>query len=225
MTVPFFSGKHYLTETIAYQTPYDVILGGLPGYIFFSTYVILAIFWYILYNRAHDESTAIIRRIRVFYIIMNLFVYSIWITLLILMFLYQGNDLLKMYFHSAEAIFAACIGIFASLATSFLGGRVYFKLASLPCISSVRLEIARKIGILTGVLTALFFLRSVMILLDFFVFHDAMDNLISKLIFQIIFELFGSVVILYVLNRKIPERYDETFQRDPTQDSLLINKK
>jgi hypothetical protein len=48
-----------------------------------------------------------------------------------------------------------------------------------------------------------------MIILDFFKFRRPLDNLVSKLVFQVVFELCSNALILYVVNRKIPERYDE----------------
>lgn len=46
MTIGLAIRSDYLVESIRKQEwTYSIMTGGLPGYIFFSTYVILAIFW------------------------------------------------------------------------------------------------------------------------------------------------------------------------------------
>lgn len=66
-----------------------------------------------------------------------------------------------------------------------------------------------------------------MIILDFFQFRRPLDNLLSKLVFQVVFELCSNVLILYVVNRKIPERYDEPIHGGVEHDeraSLIVQK-
>jgi hypothetical protein len=42
--------KTFMLESLADQTnPIAIVFGGLPGYLFFSTYILLVLFWYVSY--------------------------------------------------------------------------------------------------------------------------------------------------------------------------------
>ena len=47
----------YLTQTVSEQTVPQIFIGGLPGYLIFSTYFLLVLFWMSLYYLSHRNVT------------------------------------------------------------------------------------------------------------------------------------------------------------------------
>ena len=106
MTIALKYRSDYLYEVLPKQKLYSIIIGGLPGYIFFSTYVILAIFWYLLYFRAHEQSPSILKGVRRFYFGINIIVYGIWFILIMLMYATDATTAI----HKIEAGYAGTLG-------------------------------------------------------------------------------------------------------------------
>jgi hypothetical protein len=64
----------------------------------------------------------------------------------------------------------------------------------------------------TLVCTILFGLRSVLIILDLFVLTSAVDNMVSKIIFELVCEAFPVVFIMAVLQQQPASNQDKLIQ-------------
>ena len=62
----------------------SVFIGGLPGYIFCSTYVMLGLFWAYLYYCAHSDRKDLKMLFIRIYIVFNSIQWTVWFVLLLL---------------------------------------------------------------------------------------------------------------------------------------------
>eukprot|EP01107_Rhizomastix_libera_P011474 TRINITY_DN2893_c0_g1_i1.p1 TRINITY_DN2893_c0_g1~~TRINITY_DN2893_c0_g1_i1.p1 ORF type:complete len:320 (+),score=61.46 TRINITY_DN2893_c0_g1_i1:32-991(+) len=173
MTI-FWNGGKYLTTPLSEQTVPQVVLGGLPGYLFFSTYCLLFCFWLVMYYRAYTNSRTIIKTVTKIYAVTNLVVYTVWISLIISMASSTTSGAVKV--HTGEGIFASSLALVSAFGFCISGALVSNSFKKQSYISHYFLEISKKIGILAFTFTFIFVLRSVMILFDFFypmIFHDS----------------------------------------------------
>eukprot|EP01095_Lingulamoeba_sp_RSL-Kostka_P013202 TRINITY_DN5413_c0_g1_i1.p1 TRINITY_DN5413_c0_g1~~TRINITY_DN5413_c0_g1_i1.p1 ORF type:complete len:277 (-),score=21.60 TRINITY_DN5413_c0_g1_i1:151-981(-) len=188
--------QNYLVGNLNDQNVGEIALGGLPGYIFFSTYFLLVIFWAVLFYRAHDSNQKIKRNMLIFYSLLNIIIYFIWGSLIISMIIFNSDiDLI----HHIEATYASLLNIVACIGCAIYGTLIYYKLKMQPIISGPSLSLSKRIGILTIICTICFFIRSILILCDLFIFKSPVINLISKIIFQLFCEALPIFLILFVL--------------------------
>jgi hypothetical protein len=63
--------------------------------------------------------------------------------------------------------------------------------------------------------------RAVAVIVDFFLFKTAFPNLISKTLFQVVFEFIPVCLILYTLSRRVPGHQDEVKGLLPSHNPKL----
>jgi hypothetical protein len=194
--------ENFLVAGIMTQTKAQIFFGSLPGYIFFSSYILLVLFWIILYYRSRDQDVQFLNKLSKIYLLLNLVVYSIYFALLAMLFTLPTNDVAKIV-HPIEACYAGGLSIAAAIGFVIYGRRVYARLNYMVVASKTRQQMCRKIGYLTIVCSIVFSLRSIIIFLSIFVLRPDMVvlNLLSKLVFHLVCELGPTLTIIWFINK------------------------
>eukprot|EP01094_Clydonella_sp_ATCC50884_P020173 TRINITY_DN4136_c0_g1_i1.p1 TRINITY_DN4136_c0_g1~~TRINITY_DN4136_c0_g1_i1.p1 ORF type:complete len:309 (+),score=92.92 TRINITY_DN4136_c0_g1_i1:137-1063(+) len=193
---------NYLTEDLSTQNVLSIFIGGLPGYIFCSTYVMLGMFWAYLYYRAHSDNKNIAVVVTRIYVVVNAVIWLGWFIILLVIACLSGSAAVTA--HHVEATYAASLNLMAGAVFVVFGSLLVFKLRTAPVLSSPRMAIAQKIGFLTWICTFLFGVRSLSILLQTFVIDSPAGNFTAKLIFEILCELAPTLLIVAIVSRAVP---------------------
>lgn len=207
----FFGGSHvYLLESFVEQVnPLIIAFGALPGYFFFSAYILLVLFWAILYYRSRDQNTTFIKRVQRGYLIVNVFVYIILIVFLVLIFVFS-TPIIVTIIHPLEALYSGILSLLAALVFCIYGRRVYRELGRLPIISQRRALMTRKIGFLTLVCTIAFGLRSIITFASLVMLWtplkgnaDLLFSVITRLLLFLGCELIPTYVLIALLKKPV----------------------
>mmetsp|Transcript_31677 Transcript_31677/g.79454 ORF Transcript_31677/g.79454 Transcript_31677/m.79454 type:complete len:323 (-) Transcript_31677:27-995(-) len=200
----YHHGPYYLTGSTSSQDPVAIILGGLPNYMFFTCYSLLVFFWVVLFHNSRDATRNVVAVIRWGCLALNLVVYTIWLTLIILLFTVQQH---RRIIHDVESVFAASLNFVAATLFCIYGGLLFSRLKRLPVvISNKRMHIASKIGWLAIFCTVILMFRGAFILLDNYLFTAPIVNIVSKVLYQLFCELFPTIFIITILRTYVPKK-------------------
>jgi THH1/TOM1/TOM3 domain len=201
------NAPQYLEGSLTNQTGVEIILGGAPNYLFFSSYLLLFLFWAVLYHRAHESKPRFLAYMKAAYIAVNAAVYSVWIVLVALL-LTLDERTVKDIVHPIEAVYSASLNVFAGIGFLIYGTRLYLtmKRRRVAIASRSRLEVSQKILRLTVVLSVIFVLRSALILVQDFVLLSALQSLCIQTFYTLFCELAPAVIITVVLFNYVPSQ-------------------
>jgi len=198
----------YLSSDMSKNSTVSILLGSIPGYLFFSTFLVLSLFWVLLYHRSYDKDTFFVRKIHIVYLVINGLVYTVWLTLLLLMLCVPDATFMRVV-HSMLITWAVTVSFAVSVSFLVYAIRVHLSLRQLNIANNDRLQYATKIGFLMLLFTVVFALRGLFIFLVLYVFHGPIASLVSKLIFQVLLELIPIIVALFVLGARPKTNFDE----------------
>jgi hypothetical protein len=125
-----------------------IFLGGLPGYIFFSTYTLLVLFWIFLYHKAHVlHAESIMKSVKWSWLILNAVVYTIWFVLLLVMLIFQLLDDMDALgvTHTVEAVYAASLNLGVALLFIVYGIRMICSMRKKPIMSASGIRVSRQV--------------------------------------------------------------------------------
>jgi len=200
-------GDHVLGQPWYSHSNYDIIVGGLPGYLFLSCYLLLALFWVVLLHEAHDRSPTFLTTVKRSYVFLNLIIYIIWLAFVIAIISTPSPDI-KLAWHTAEAIYASSLYFLSSSLFCLVGFKLYRHLNRLPTSSQVRKKLARRIGILTIFCTIIFGIRAIEIPIALKL-TDETDTLILSSVFLVLCELVPSAAMMVMLTPGPPQTFEE----------------
>jgi len=192
--------REFLLDAWERQTPLQMYLSALPGYLSVSTFILLALFWFSLYTKAHDEITHIQRNIRALYLGINGFLYTCWGIILILMFTTTGD--LQVTVHRVEGMFTTIVSGLMALLYVIVGVKLYIKLKRQSVVSYERLLISRKVALLTLCFTTVFILRAPFIFTGFYLRPPDIITFINRILSSFFVDFFPVYVTLIVLRKK-----------------------
>jgi len=198
-------GGDYLYRDMIQQTPLSMVLVSVPSYLFFSTFLILSLFWILLYYRSYGEDTMFVRKFHLVYLCINLCIYGVAGVLAVMSFIYPAALVIRWI----ESAWGSIVSLSVSLAFWVYGARVYASLSRLSIVSDDRLRYSRKIGGLTILCTAVFAFRGLFIFLFIFVIHTPKATLILRVVFLVLLELIPVVIILVVMGQKSKHKFDD----------------
>lgn len=209
----------YLTQSLEVQTWYEIAVGGAPGYIFFSTYVLLALLWTLLYATAAGQTWSL-PHLRLLYVLLNVLAYSVWLTLILLMAL-SSPPTVETVLHPIEATYASTLALGAAL-FFLIGGALLWRRLRRVLVRTASRRAANRIGLLTILLTLIFSIRAILILMDIYIWKEGKDNenLASKLAFQLGCELLPAYLIFVVCGAR-PRALAAVIPSAPAQAPLL----
>ncbi|KAK6133378.1 hypothetical protein DH2020_032888 [Rehmannia glutinosa] len=178
-----------------------LVLLDLPGLLFFSTYVLLVLFWAEIYHQARSLPTD---KLRIFYVSINGVIYFIQICI----WVYLGiNDNSVAEF--IGKIFIAVVSFIAALGFLLYGGRLFFMLRRFPIESKGRRKKLHEVGSVTAICFTCFLIRCFVVVLSAFDLDaslDVLDHPVLNLIYYTLVEILPSVLVLYILRKLPPKR-------------------
>mmetsp|Transcript_29403 Transcript_29403/g.40623 ORF Transcript_29403/g.40623 Transcript_29403/m.40623 type:complete len:306 (-) Transcript_29403:251-1168(-) len=216
-------GKYFFVQDGRYaanQNMWAIVTGGITGYIFISIYSLLVIFWFLLYNMANTERYRIVQTMKRTAIGLNVLMYGIWLTLIILMATLNEK---KEEIHTVEACYAASLDIIVAVAFLLFGGRLHFQLTRMSIISPESLKIGRKVGALTIICAVVFSARSILLFLDVFYFSTAIEFIASTICFNLLCETFPTVLIMFILSAEYFQAFSFPRAQETEESEQLVN--
>jgi len=245
-----FFHEGYLITSFQDQTTAEMFVGSIPGYTFFSTYSLLFCFWIVLYRNALLPTTLGRRsndsqHLRILYGVVNGIIYIIWFTLEIVMACTNGTT--RTNLHMGEVFFAATLNIVSAIVFWISGHCVASRIRNMAespkpttprggSSSSVNnitlpksnkgLGIAKKIWRLTILFTSVLAVRSVIIIVDWFIppgysFSALIATFTLRVVFQAVCELVPSIITITVLAKSIVSDQPKPHVRDRERDPLI----
>jgi len=208
----------FLTLPVQCQdTPWPIIFGGLPNFIYFSTYILLVLFWLFLLYRSQKQTTKFISTLKTFYVITNVVVYVIWLSLMACIlfnyYYYQREERFQFLskIHTIEVFFSGSLYLVTCTSFCIFGLRLYYNLTQSPLVITSR--VASKIGVISVICTISFGVRGSLLFVAYFLLKTEMENLIITFVL-LTCEVAPIIVILVLLRRKS--------STDPSQDTPLL---
>ncbi|KAJ3706875.1 hypothetical protein LUZ61_010580 [Rhynchospora tenuis] len=176
------------------------VLLDLPGLAFFTTYVLLVLFWAEIYYQARAMSTDGLRP--TFYMI-NGVVYSIQIALWLLLCWIPIHPMLVLC-----KLFFSGVSLLAAFGFALYGGRLFMMLRQYPAESKGRANKMKEVASVATICFACFLGKCIM--MCFAAFYEPADvdvtnHAILNFAYYLLLELVPSALILIVL-RKLPAR-------------------
>ena len=223
LAVPFLNEPLLLSY---YKRTYLTILNNLPGLLFFSTYNLLIAYWAEILDRVQNPAVRRSAVIHPFFIVANVLIYVAQIALWAIWatksqpFSYK-NPWTLWVLRSQLALFAV-IYFFASMGFLFFGSRLVALLRRVEnanggqrgVYNNVVKRRLREVGVLTGICTTSFMLRTGMIIVFFVKLEEQKHsdatlgregNLLYVVFYYIFSEVIPSCLLLYIL-RELPRR-------------------
>merc|ERR1712000_726735 len=170
----------YLTDPISTQDVATIFTSGAAGYLLFSVFLLLVLFWAYLYHSSSARIETFVKRLLLTYILINTIVYGIWFILLSLMAIYK-NEINEI--HEAEAVYAASLNILVGLSFFIYGACLLNVLTNNQQINFI----TRRIFLLTSFCTLIFVVRSFWILINQFYFDSSLVNLFGATVNDVFF--------------------------------------
>ncbi|XP_027351518.1 tobamovirus multiplication protein 1-like isoform X2 [Abrus precatorius] len=131
-----------------------LVLLDLPGLVFFSTYILLVLFWAEIYHQARSLPT---ERLRILYVSINGAVYFIQVCIWIYLWIDYNNVVELM-----GNIFTAAVSFMAALGFLIYGGRLFTMLRRFPIESKGRRKKLHEVGFVTAICFTCFLIRGLM---------------------------------------------------------------
>jgi len=178
-----------------HQGVWDMFFASLPVYMFFTTYILVCLSWYYVFQKSFSRSPLHLSHIMKFYLAINVFVYTFYVTFVVLMSFHK----LRKTTHIVETTFACTISILAGLGFALFGSKLYFRMRHLTVEQINKLTLKRKIGYIAIMCTFVFFLRACMIMISFFFFSKPYMLLINNIVWYIVIELVPSMAVLVLM--------------------------
>ncbi|XP_008804139.2 tobamovirus multiplication protein 3-like [Phoenix dactylifera] len=177
------------------------ILLDLPGLAFFTTYVLLVLFWAEIYYQARAVSTDGLRP--AFYTI-NAVVYVVQIALWLLIWWDPIQPLIIL-----SKIFFAGVSFFAALGFLLYGGRLFLMLQRFPVESKGRRKKLQEVGYVTTICFSCFMVRCIMMSFNAFdkaADLDVLNHPILNFLYYLLVEILPSSLVLFILRKLPPKR-------------------
>lgn len=190
---------HHDLEQLKPEIVQHVVL-DVPSLAFFTTYVLLVLFWAEIYYQARGVSTDGLRP--TFYAI-NGIVYAIQIALWLITWWKPTLAIVIL-----SKMFFAGVSLLAALGFVLYGGRLFFMLQQFPVESKGRRKKLREVGYVTTICFACFLIRCVMMCFNAFdeaANLDLMEHPALNFIYYLLVEVLPSSLVLIIL-RKLPSK-------------------
>ncbi|XP_020580923.1 tobamovirus multiplication protein 1-like [Phalaenopsis equestris] len=178
----------------------EIALFDLPSLLFFSTYTLLALFWAEVYHKALSQPAD---KLRPAYLIINCIVYLIQISIWVYMQASSRSIAMDM-----AKLFLSVLSFFAALGFLMYGGRLFLMLWYFPLDSRGRRKKLNEVGYITGICSACFLIRCIMVAIsecDKDADIDVLDHPILNFIYYMLVEILPSALVLFIL-RKLPRK-------------------
>ncbi|KAJ8625591.1 hypothetical protein MRB53_034121 [Persea americana] len=177
------------------------VLLDLPGLAFFTTYVLLVLFWAEIYYQARAVPTEGLRP--TFYTI-NGVVYSIQIALWLLLWWKHIRVTLII-----SKMFFAGVSLFAAFGFLLYGGRLFLMLQRFPVESKGRRKKLQEVGYVTTVCFSCFLVRCIMMCFNAFdkaADLDVLNHPVLNFLYYLLVEIVPSALVLFILRKLPPKR-------------------
>ncbi|KAL1125921.1 hypothetical protein V6Z11_A13G075700 [Gossypium hirsutum] len=196
----------YKTVFLVKSKALEMVLLDLPNLLFFSTYMLLVLFWAEIYYQARSLP---INKLRPAYYSINGFMYfaqaCIWISVRL------SHSPIAIEF---ARLFISVISLCAAFGFILYGGRLFFMLRRFPIESRGRQKKLFEVGFVTGICCACFLLRCFMVLASVFDKNADIDVLyhpLLNLIYYMLVEILPSALVLFVLRKLPPKRVSDQY--------------
>ncbi|KAE8691491.1 Tobamovirus multiplication protein 1 [Hibiscus syriacus] len=150
----------YKTVFLVKSKALEMVLLDLPNLLFFSTYMLLVLFWAEIYYQARSLP---INKLRPAYYSINGFIYfaqvCIWISIRL------SKSPIAIEF---ARVFISIVSLCAASGFILYGGRLFYMLRRFPIESRGRQKKLFEVGFVTGICCACFVLRCLMVLVSAF---------------------------------------------------------
>ncbi|KAJ3680388.1 hypothetical protein LUZ60_016666 [Juncus effusus] len=176
------------------------VLLDLPGLAFFTTYVLLVLFWAEIYYQARAMPTDWLRP--AFYTI-NAVIYFIQIALWFLLWWSPIHPMLVLC-----KLFFAGVSMFGAFGFLLYGGRLFLMLQHFPVESKGRNKKIKEVVYVTTICFGCFSIRCIMMCFNAFDIAadlDVMDHPVLNFFYYLLVEIIPSTLVLFLL-RKLPSR-------------------
>lgn len=177
------------------------ILLDMPGLAFFTTYVLLVLFWAEIYYQARGVSSDGLRP--TFYTI-NIVVYTVQIALWLLMWWKPVQVIFIL-----SKMFIAGVSLFAAFGFLLYGGRLFLMLQRFPVESKGRRKKLQEVGYVTTICFSCFLVRCIMMCFNAFdkaADLDVLNHPVLNFLFYLLVEIVPSVLVLFILRKLPPKR-------------------
>ncbi|KAK5770403.1 hypothetical protein PVK06_046553 [Gossypium arboreum] len=196
----------YKTVFLVKSKALEMVLLDLPNLLFFSTYMLLVLFWAEIYYQARSLP---INKLRPAYYSINGFMYfaqaCIWISVRL------SHSPIAIEF---ARLFISVISLCAAFGFILYGGRLFFMLRRFPIESRGRQKKLFEVGFVTGICCACFLLRCFMVLASVFDKNADIDVLyhpLLNLIYYMLVEILPSALVLFILRKLPPKRVSDQY--------------
>ncbi|MBA0815712.1 hypothetical protein Gohar_000466 [Gossypium harknessii] len=224
----------YKTVFLVKSKALEMVLLDLPNLLFFSTYMLLVLFWAEIYYQARSLP---INKLRPAYYSINGFMYfaqaCIWISVRLShspiaiefarLFISASEEVMDIfrvlsdlkgaglvYLHLHFAVISLC----AAFGFILYGGRLFFMLRRFPIESRGRQKKLFEVGFVTGICCACFLLRCFMVMASVFDKNADVDVLyhpLLNLIYYMLVEILPSALVLFILRKLPPKRVSDQY--------------
>jgi len=194
------SRAHYemIIMPIQVQDWVEMLSGSLPVYMFFTTYILVCLSWFYVFKKSLSSSPDLFKQIMKLYLAINAFVYTIYITFVMLM-VYLPHY--RFEAHLVETFYSATISVMTGAAFAFYGRQLYSRVHAGTAINGTKLMVANKVVYTAVICTAVFFLRAAMIVSNFLFLRKPLFMLLQTLLWSVFIELLPCMAILVLLGR------------------------
>ncbi|XP_039006235.1 tobamovirus multiplication protein 1-like [Hibiscus syriacus] len=201
----------YKTVFLVKSKALEMVLLDLPNLLFFSTYILLVLFWAEIYYQARSLP---INKLRPAYYSINGFIYlaqeCIWISIR-LSKSPIAIELASLHFKCISLHFAV-VSLCAASGFILYGGRLFYMLRRFPIESRGSQKKLFEVGFVTGICCACFVLRCLMVLVSAFDEDADVDVLyhpLLNLIYYMLVEILPSALVLFILRKLPPKRVSD----------------
>ncbi|XP_058098059.1 tobamovirus multiplication protein 3 [Magnolia sinica] len=180
------------------------ILLDLPGLAFFTTYVLLVLFWAEIYYQARASCTD---GLRPTFFTINAVVYIIQIAMWLILWWKPIQVILIV-----SKMFFAGVSLFAAFGFLLYGGRLFLMLQRFPVESKGRRKKLQEVGYVTTICFSCFLARCVMMSFNAFdkaADLDVLNHPVLNFLFYLLVEILPSALVLFIL-RKLPPKHGIT---------------
>jgi len=193
------SREELIGRPVTQQTPLDMLSGGLPVYLFFTTYIQVCLLWFYLHKihkKDHRLSMSPLKNFKLVSLVLNLLVYMCWAGFMVAFFL-TGLPII----HEAETLFSTAVSVAAGLASFYFGKQLHSQMTN-SLAADRRLMMIRKISYTTLICTFVFLIRAILIVFSFYYCRGAQqfDIILLNIIWWIIIEIAPTMMIILVMH-------------------------
>jgi len=193
--------RQFFLETWKTQPPLLMLLDTIPEYLFISTYILLCLFWFKIYTSAFFIDRQLFQvKLRRMYVIINAVLYTIWTTILIVIFCEPSGP--RLIAHTVEAVFTISVSALLAIVFIICGIKLYFQLRQMGVKSSETLDIASKVWIMTIVFSVVFIMRAPILYIGFFVPFSSDLTYSLRLLTPILLQGLPTCLVLLLLGRR-----------------------